>query len=371
MPDNGVALPMVLADTSKKMVKLGDVSHVVKVKDVPPAPTRTKSYAYTNQHRGVRLYRFQEALKRLDDARTGSFAPLQQRSISAVIRGGSEPLVNRRVRKNMTTQRSLVSVISALSSSQPSAAYGSVIQVRARDALYQRMIGKSGVIDTLAGCLPFTEMARRNWDNLVCLGSVSLRDAVSSYDVVSESVGTYSAFHNLYEAKVRVLGVSAEAVHASLVAVGDQIEIRELTSVPTGRRDNLEGLLHQASRNAHKRSRFLEKHPSLTARELLSQMKISPGSLQEMVEAGVLLRLEHSNESWFPLLQFTKSWRPLPGWPAVLAALQQRFLTDWEGAFWLTEANFYLGGKNPLDILLSDPDAVVEAIRAGADRGGF
>ncbi len=50
----------------------------------------------------------------------------------------------------------------------------------------------------------------------------------------------------------------------------------------------------------------------------------------------------------------------------ILTVLQPRF-SGWQTALWFTSRNGWLGAKRPVDVLKSDPEALVEAARREAD----
>jgi hypothetical protein len=72
----------------------------------------------------------------------------------------------------------------------------------------------------------------------------------------------------------------------------------------------------------------------------------------------------------FPGFEFDDSGRPLAAIKPVLALLAPG-LRGWELALWFSGANVALGGRRPVDLLGSDPDAVAEAARYEATTGSW
>jgi hypothetical protein len=70
----------------------------------------------------------------------------------------------------------------------------------------------------------------------------------------------------------------------------------------------------------------------------------------------------------FPAFQFDGRGQPLEVISLVLAELaphRQSFDHGWETALWLASGNEALAGERPVDLLSSNPDAVVAAARRG------
>ena len=69
----------------------------------------------------------------------------------------------------------------------------------------------------------------------------------------------------------------------------------------------------------------------------------------------------------FPGFQFGENGRPLPVIADVLTAAGDR-LSGWELALWFTGSSAWLGGERPVDVIDSDPEMVVEAVRQVAEE---
>ena len=78
--------------------------------------------------------------------------------------------------------------------------------------------------------------------------------------------------------------------------------------------------------------------------------------------------LRQGSELLVPLFQFDpQSMQLLPEASAVIAALAPAF-DDWEVAFWFVQPNRRLDELAPIDVLRSDPQAVLEAAREDSRR---
>lgn len=133
-------------------------------------------------------------------------------------------------------------------------------------------------------------------------------------------------------------------------------------------------VLEQSRRNLRLREEMLRTHGALTAREVAdlagSEALNRSQFAHSLTRSGRIFSVTHRRQQLFPGFQFD-SEGPLPVVAQVLPFLRARFRKDWEVALWFDVENSWLDGVRPLELLISDPDRVVAAAQAGADRGGF
>jgi hypothetical protein len=127
----------------------------------------------------------------------------------------------------------------------------------------------------------------------------------------------------------------------------------------------------QLRRNAQARRAFLAEFDTLTSREvgdLVGSRATNQAALANRWKTeGRIFAVEAGGQTLFPAFQFSDDdGRPLPIVAEILVNLQPRF-SGWQTALWFTGCNGWLGGKRPVDILKTDPAAVLEAVRQEAE----
>ncbi len=124
-------------------------------------------------------------------------------------------------------------------------------------------------------------------------------------------------------------------------------------------------------RNAEARAAFLEEFGTLTSRDVADYAGSSAANRAALANRwkaeGQIFAVETGGQTRFPAFQFS----PDDGHPRsvvaeILTILQPR-LSGWQTALWFTGRNGWLGAKRPVDLLTSDPAAVVEAARQEAE----
>lgn len=116
-------------------------------------------------------------------------------------------------------------------------------------------------------------------------------------------------------------------------------------------------------RDAYRRSGGLARGEEL-ARLLEDQRRGDFVSLAKLIAAGEVLAFEWRDAHWIPMFQFDLgdlSIKPAPR--RVLAELSKAF-DGWSLAAWFVEPSSWLNRQRPVDLLESDPSAVLEAARA-------
>lgn len=86
----------------------------------------------------------------------------------------------------------------------------------------------------------------------------------------------------------------------------------------------------------------------------------------------MLFSVDHEGIELFPAYAFTDDQlQPLSGLQAILTLFAGK-KDDWGVAYWFASANGYLGGKPPQDVLRTNPEEVLLAVKdelAGVTHG--
>lgn len=135
-------------------------------------------------------------------------------------------------------------------------------------------------------------------------------------------------------------------------------------------------ITEQARRNVILRERLLSEFGVLSARDiadLAGSSAINRGQYAHaLMRAGKIFSVVHQRQLLYPAFQFAaETGVALPVIAELLPILRSRLNSDWELAMWFAVQNSWLEGERPVDLLLSNPRALVEAARLGSDRGGF
>lgn len=145
----------------------------------------------------------------------------------------------------------------------------------------------------------------------------------------------------------------------AVAAVPDLVEAVMPSSVPTA------AAVLQARRNSAARTQLIEEVGLLTSAEVaeINQSRAENRSAlaSRWKGEGLIFSVSHQGRDYFPGFQFDAQGKPRKGVANVLQALGG--VHGWETALWFTAPNAYLDDRRPLDLLETDPDAVVEAAR--------
>lgn len=125
-------------------------------------------------------------------------------------------------------------------------------------------------------------------------------------------------------------------------------------------------VLRQARRNAQARIALLEEFGALNPKQVhelagskaQNQFALATRWRQE----GRILGISYRNKTYFPGFQFDANGQPLPVIADVIALFGNQ-ADGWQTALWFTLVNGWLEGKRPVDLLLTDPDAVIAVAR--------
>ncbi len=119
--------------------------------------------------------------------------------------------------------------------------------------------------------------------------------------------------------------------------------------------------------NAEARAAFLTEWPSLTSAQVAdllgSTAKNRAALAHKLSRRGAIFGVQFKRQDLYPAFQFDPvQGQPLPALSGVLAALAVAGLRAWEIAFWFVQPNGWLDDDaRPVDLLVSSPDAVVDA----------
>jgi hypothetical protein len=149
----------------------------------------------------------------------------------------------------------------------------------------------------------------------------------------------------------------------------EENEIEELieTAMPRLAERPHPEILDQARRNAEFRAEFLTHWPVLDAEQVHrlygSRADNTAALAGQWRKAGRIFGVEHRGKTVFPAFQFDPDGRPKALVGRVLEALGPR--SGWQIASWFTTPNGWLADdRRPVDLMDSDPDAVLAAARA-------
>lgn len=121
----------------------------------------------------------------------------------------------------------------------------------------------------------------------------------------------------------------------------------------------------QGQQNASARWELLQEFGGLSSTDiadLRSRAKNRHALASRWHREGKVFSVDHHGQRVFPGFQFdleTLTPRQVVG--AVLAALPLDAMTDWEVALWWTADNGWLDGRRPVDLILEDPERLVDA----------
>lgn len=133
-------------------------------------------------------------------------------------------------------------------------------------------------------------------------------------------------------------------------------------------------MLKQARFNAEARAALIRDHGALTSAQIHDLYGTNARNKAALAtrwrNEGKILGVDYRGERLYPAFQFAADGRP----HSVIASVLSLFGPDtgeWQIALWFVTPNGWLDGKRPIDIMISDPDAVVEAARDEAEPGVY
>jgi hypothetical protein len=127
-----------------------------------------------------------------------------------------------------------------------------------------------------------------------------------------------------------------------------------------------------AHRTAEARLAFMNEHGAWPASEVAdragSQATNRSALASSWRAAGRVLAVEWNGSMVFPTFQFDADVQPRPAVATVLTHLRAAGLSAWQQALWFNAATGWLGDRRPVDLLDTDPAAVVAAAAAFHER---
>lgn len=127
----------------------------------------------------------------------------------------------------------------------------------------------------------------------------------------------------------------------------------------------------QARRNADGRQELFKEFGALTSAEIGEMAGSKSPNRAALAHKWKsdrrIFAVPHQGVNYFPGFQFSKDGQPLPVIAAILAVLAER-RSAWGLALWFTSRTGWLGDRRPVDLLESEPDAVVEAAAREAEE---
>ncbi len=127
----------------------------------------------------------------------------------------------------------------------------------------------------------------------------------------------------------------------------------------------------QARRNAEARHELLQEFGAFKSADIgeaAGSKASNRGALAHRWKSdGRVFSVVHNGAAYFPGFQFTPDGKPLTVVGDLLAILAN-IRPGWELALWFTASNGWLGGKRPVDLLVTSPEAVLDAARHEAEE---
>jgi polyhydroxyalkanoate synthesis regulator phasin len=128
----------------------------------------------------------------------------------------------------------------------------------------------------------------------------------------------------------------------------------------------------QARRNAEARAALFEEFGGLTSSEVAelagSKARNKAALANRWKQEGRIFSVPYQGGTYFPGFQFDAQGRPRPVIAEVIAVLGPPESTEWELALWLTSRHGWVDDRRPVDLLDSEPEAVIEAARRETER---
>ena len=125
-------------------------------------------------------------------------------------------------------------------------------------------------------------------------------------------------------------------------------------------------VVEQACRNVEFRAEFLKRYDALDAEQVDERSGSKADDTAELAHAwrndGKIFGVERQGRVLYPAFQFGGDGRPKPVVADILQAIGKR--GPWQIASWFDTPNGWLSGdRRPVDVMDTDPDAVVNAAR--------
>jgi hypothetical protein len=120
-----------------------------------------------------------------------------------------------------------------------------------------------------------------------------------------------------------------------------------------------------AQREAEARWVLLEEFGAYTSEQIAdnrSRAKNRHALANRWRSEGKAFAVELRGQRLYPGFQFdSETFAPRPVVASVLAVLPRPQMSEWEVALWWVAGNDRLGGRRPVDLMLEEPEAVIDA----------
>jgi len=134
------------------------------------------------------------------------------------------------------------------------------------------------------------------------------------------------------------------------------------------------GWTEQARRNVQLRTDFLAKFPVLGATELAElsdpESRGRSATASHWASARRIFGVELNGQVLYPEFQFDEAGRPRAALAEALEALRTLRLSDWALALWWSTGSEALGWRAPAEVLVEEPEGVVQAAHLDASALG-
>ena len=125
-------------------------------------------------------------------------------------------------------------------------------------------------------------------------------------------------------------------------------------------------VVEQACRNVEFRAEFLRRYDAFDAGQVDERFGLKADDTAELAQEwrndGKIFGVERQGRTLYPAFQFGDDGSPKPVVADILQALGKR--GPWQIANWFVAPNGWLSGdRRPVDVMDTDPDAVVNAAR--------
>ena len=131
--------------------------------------------------------------------------------------------------------------------------------------------------------------------------------------------------------------------------------------------------LLQARRNAEARAALLKEFGALTSKQVAEHAGSTAENKAAMAaswkQQGRIFSVTYRGKQLFPGFQFGPEGRPHPVIADVLRILGGEH--EWQLALWFASRSGLLGGRRPVDLIESEPEAVVQAAQREAEDFTF
>ena len=135
--------------------------------------------------------------------------------------------------------------------------------------------------------------------------------------------------------------------------------------VPKDRGPVAAAALLQARRNAIAQERLLEEFPALTSAEVADTARSKASNRASLAnrwrDERKVFAIRVGDQQLYPAFQLDSDGRPLEVVARALEKLNVGHLSDWQVALWFTSPSGWLAGRRPVDLLVGEPDLVLEA----------